>query len=319
MSETAGSRTGILTVAKLMIAAAWADGEISEDEKLCMKDLLLHLPDAGLDAGIQVTAQEWAMLDMYLESPMAEEELLQLVESLRHQITDSNDKKIVMDYLRQITSVDGELSADEQKMLAEIEDELKGSRSGFMNSLRKLFGKSVDKRSTAVAASVSREAYFDEFINNKVYYELQKQLHEEGKTLDVADNELRRMALAGGLMARIVYVDHTVTKAEIDSMAGVIQRYWDTDAETAVLIANVAVAAVDYDYDFFRMTREFYEDTTREERIAFLDVLFNVAVSDGQATLNEIEEIRMVSRGINLANEDFINAKVKIPREKRAG
>ena len=319
MSETSGSRTGILTVAKLMIAAAWADGEISEDEKLCMKDLLLHLPDAGLDAGLQVTAQEWALLDMYLEAPVAEEELLQLVESLRHLITDSNDKKVVMDYLRQVVSVDGHLSADEQNMLDEIESELIGSKSGFMNSLRKLFSKSVDKQSTAVAGSVSREAYFDEFINNKVYYELQKNLHAEGKTLDVADNELRRMALAGGLMARIVYVDHTVDKAEIDSMAQVIQDYWNTDKETAVLVANVAVAAVDYDYDFFRMTREFYEATTREERIAFLDVLFNIAVSDGQATINEIEEIRMVSRGINLANEEFINAKIKIPREKRAG
>lgn len=319
MSESAGSRTGILTVAKLMIAAAWADGEISADEKLCMKDLLLHLPNAGLDAGLQVTAQEWAMLDMYLESPVEDEELLQLVESLRHLITDSNDKQIVMDYLRQVASADGDLTDDEQKVLDEIENELKGSSSGFMNSLRKLFGKSVDKRSTAVAASVSREAYFDEFINNKVYYEMQKQLHEEGKTVDMADNELRRMALAGGLMARIVHVDHSVAKAEIETMAGVIQRYWNVEKETAVLIANVAVAAVDYDYDFFRMTREFYEATTREERVAFLDVLFNVAVSDGQATLNEIEEIRMVSRGINLANEEFINAKIKIPREKRAG
>ena len=319
MAETSDSRAGILTVAKIMIATAWADGEITDDEKLCIRDLLLHLPNAGLDAGIQMTAQEWATLDMYLESPVAEGELSQLVDELRAIISDSSDKKVVMDYLHKIVTVDGELSADELAMLDGIENELTSSSgSGFMRSIRKLFGRSVDRRGEAVAKSATREQYFDVFINNKVYYELQQKLQNEGKSLNFPEKELRRMGLAGGLMARIVYVDHTVTKAETDTMTHLIQDFWQTDTETAVLIANVAIASVDYDYDYFRMTREFYEETTREERIGFLDVLFNIAASDGQATVNEIEEIRMVSRGINLANEEFINAKIKIPRDKRA-
>lgn len=315
MSETTASRTGILTVAKIMIAAAWADGEISEDEKMCIKDLLFHLPDAGLDAGIQLTAQEWATLDMYLESPVDDGEVVQLVEQLKSILTEKNDRKMVLDYLRQIVTIDGELTADELALLDEIENELSGASStGFMSSLRKLFGGSVDRRSTAVSQTATREQYFEDFVQNKVYYELQR----NGKGLDIADKELRRIGLAGGLMARIVYVDRTVTKAETDTMAEVIQNYWGTDAETAVFIANVAISSVDTTYDYFRMTREFYEATTLEERVSFLDVLFNIAASDGQATFDEIEEIRMVSRGLNMPNETFINAKIKIPREKRA-
>lgn len=298
-----------------MIAAAWADGAISEEEKLCIKDLLFHLPDAGLDAGIQLTAQEWSSLDMYLESPVEDAEIVQLVDQLKSVLTDNNDRKIVMDYLHQIATIDGELSGEELAVLNEIENELtSSSSSGFMSSLRKMFGGSVDRRSTAVSQSATRDQYFNDFIQNKVYYELQR----NGKSLNIADQELRRIGLAGGLMARIVYVDHTVTKAETDTMAEVIQRYWGTDEETAVFIANVAIASVDTTYDYFRMTREFYEETTPEERIAFLDVLFNIAASDGQATFNEIEEIRLVSRGLNMPNETFINAKIKIPREKRA-
>ena len=315
MSETTASRTGILTVAKVMIAAAWADGEISEDEKLCIKDLLFHLPDAGLDAGIQLTAQEWASLDMYLEAPVDDSEVMQLVEQLKGILTNKNDRKIVIDYLHQIVTIDGELTPDELAMLDEIENALTSSSStGFMSSLRKLFGGSVERRSTAVSQSATRDQYFEDFVHNKVYYELQR----NGKSLDIADKELRRIGLAGGLMARIVYVDHTVTKAETDTMAEVIQNYWGTDAETAVFIANVAISSVDTNYDYFRMTREFYEATTPEERVAFLDVLFHIAASDGQATFNEIEEIRLVSRALNLPNETFINAKIKIPREKRA-
>lgn len=315
MPETSNSKTGILTLAKIMIAVAWADGEISEDEKLCIKDMLFHLPSAGLDAGIQLTAQEWTALEMYLESPADEAELLQLVEQLKSVITDKNDRQIVLDYLHQIVSVDGDLSANESAMLAEIENELSSSSStGFMGSLRKLFSGSVERRSTAVSQSATRDQYFTDFVKNKVYYELQR----SGKSIDITDRELRRMGLAGGLMARIVYVDQSVTKAETDTMARLIQNFWGTDEDTAVFIANIAVSSLDTTYDYFRMTREFYEETTPEERIAFLDVLFNIAASDGQATFNEIEEIRLVSRGLNLPNETFINAKLKIPREQRA-
>lgn len=315
MPETSNSKTGILTLAKIMIAVAWADGEISEDEKLCIKDMLFHLPSAGLDAGIQLTAQEWTALEMYLESPADEAELLQLVEQLKSVITDKNDRQIVLDYLHQIVSVDGDLSANESAMLAEIENELSSSSStGFMGSLRKLFSGSVERRSTAVSQSATRDQYFTDFVKNKVYYELQR----SGKSIDVTDKELRRMGLAGGLMARIVYVDQSVTKGETDTMARLIQNFWGTDEDTAVFIANIAVSSLDTTYDYFRMTREFYEETTPEERIAFLDVLFNIAASDGQATFNEIEEIRLVSRGLNLPNETFINAKLKIPREQRA-
>ena len=66
------------------------------------------------------------------------------------------------------------------------------------------------------------------------------------------------------------------------------------------------------------MTREFGAATTREERLRFLDVLFQIALADGFVTYEETEEIRLISQGINLANEEFIAAKIKIPRDKRA-
>jgi uncharacterized membrane protein YebE (DUF533 family) len=51
--------TFILTLGKVIIAAAWADGEVAHDEMNCLKDLLFRLP--GL------TGREWAMLEMYTE------------------------------------------------------------------------------------------------------------------------------------------------------------------------------------------------------------------------------------------------------------
>jgi len=43
-----------------------------------------------------------------------------------------------------------------------------------------------------------------------------------------------------------------------------------------------------------------------------VDLLFAVSAADGQMSLDEIEEIRVISRGLNLTHKDFIDAKLKI-------
>ncbi|MFQ5626516.1 MAG: TerB family tellurite resistance protein [Methyloligellaceae bacterium] len=70
--------------------------------------------------------------------------------------------------------------------------------------------------------------------------------------------------------------------------------------------------------DYYRLTREFFSNTTREERVRFLDVLFNVADADGQVSVEEIEEIRTITRSLKLEHHEFIAAKLKVPKGRRA-
>ncbi len=319
MAQQADPKVRILTLAKVMIALAWTDGEITYEEKECLKDLLFHIPNEGLEAGIQLTAQEWAMLDMYMDSPVGDAERARLVANLQDAINSPADKPIIVAYLTQIVNADGEISPDEAKTLDQIEHAVDESDTGFMDSLNRLFGGAMSRRSTAVADAPNREKHFNDFLNNKVYFEVKQQLANNNKTLDIPDEELRRMGLAGGLMTRIIKVDQEVTTAEIETMVDIIQQYWHTDRETAVLIANVALSYLDEAYDYYRMTRQFGEMTTREERIGFLNVLFQIAAADGKVTISEIEEIRLVAMGINLSNQEFIAAKLTIPRDLREG
>ena len=50
----ADNRTRVLTLAKVLIAAAWADGTLTEEEKNSLKDLIFGLSTGGY----QLTAQE---------------------------------------------------------------------------------------------------------------------------------------------------------------------------------------------------------------------------------------------------------------------
>ena len=68
-----------MALAKVMVAAAWADGNVSLDEINSLKDLLFHLPD--------MTAGDWAQIDIYIDFPVEEAERIRLVEDLRQALS----------------------------------------------------------------------------------------------------------------------------------------------------------------------------------------------------------------------------------------
>ena len=119
-------------------------------------------------------------------------------------------------------------------------------------------------------------------------------------------------------MARAANVDHEVQEGEFDSMVSAIQNNWNLSELEAALVAETAVSTITKGLDYYRMSRQFFESTTGEERVHFMDALFAVADGDGQVSYEEIEEIRTIATVLKLTHKQFIDAKLKIPRERRA-
>jgi hypothetical protein len=89
----------IMTLGKVIVAAAWADGEVAHDEVNSLKDLLFHLPE--------LNARQWAELEIYLESPVDAAERTRLVEELRGEIRSVADKQLAISALHDLVEVDG--------------------------------------------------------------------------------------------------------------------------------------------------------------------------------------------------------------------
>ncbi len=303
----ANNRTNLLTLSKVLVAAAWADGEITVDEQNCLKDIIFHLTDMGTP----LSGQEWSLLEMYMDSPIETAERARLVAELQDAISNSEEKRFVTNALQQMALADGVSDEEEQRIVGEMEQAINQSETGLMDGLNRLLGGALQRRSAAVNAAPNRDDYFDDFIKNKVYYEVQRQMQAAGKSFDLSDDELRKLGLAGGLMARIAKVDHTVTADELRTMADMLEEHWQLAPEAAEFVANVAVSSLDVNYDYYRMTREFSTSTTNEERRGFLVALFLIAGADADVSFDETEEIRLVSRGINVTHQDFIDAKLQ--------
>lgn len=297
----------IMTLAKVLIAAAWADGELTHDEVNSMKDLLFHIP--------QLSARQWASLAIYIEAPVGPAERARLVEELQSAIGSDQDKQLALRTLDDMLHADGQATEQEEQAAAEIKAAVESVDAGLLGRLVKGM---TQRRSQALADAPNREAYFDDFLRNKVYYGLRRRLDLGEARFDLPENTLRHLGLAGGVMAQIARVNPQITDAEVGTMEEALQTHWHLAPEQAAFVAEVAISETASLMDRYRLAREFADACTPEERAEFLDVLFAVAAADGMASYDEIEEIRRIAQSLKLSHEQFIDAKLKLPRARRA-
>lgn len=296
----------IMSLAKVIVAVAWADGEVSHEEINALKDLLFRIP--------ALKAHEWAELDIYIETPVGAEERARLIEDLRRQVRSKQDRDLVFQTLDELTVADGAVTEAERAVIQEIKDNIGSKEFGLSGALSQIIGGAVNRRAQAAP---NREKYLDEFIKNKVYYGVRRRLEKDAASLGLADDRLWKLSLAGGLMGYVAHVDETITDSEFAMIVQELENIWDLSREEATLVAEVATDSTMTTVDYFRFTREFQKLCSYDELVAFLDVLFSVAAADGLATREEIEQIRLVARSLLITHEDFIQAKLKLPANRR--
>lgn len=300
----------ILTLGKVLVAAAWADREVTLDEVNSLKDLLFRLPE--------LTGREWASLEMYIDSPVGESERQRLVEQLKNQLRSAADKRLALHALDELVQAEGEVSPDELEVVQTIQHQIEQVDTSVFGQLGRLVTGSLSRRQASLESAPNREEHFEDFIKNKVFYGLERRLAKDGRQIDLPERDLRLLCLAGGLMARVAHVDLEVTDDELQAMVKALESGWALSEDQARFVAEVAVSEIGPDMDYYRLTRQFFEATDEPQRSEFLKVLFSVADADGQVSHEEIEEIRAISNSLRLTHKRFIEAKLTVPSERRA-
>lgn len=120
-------------------------------------------------------------------------------------------------------------------------------------------------------------------------------------------------------MAHVAWVDHEVCHREREAMSVGLQQLWNLPKEEADLITEMSHTRIMHGLDLVRLTTGLCEYTTIDERKAFLRCLFAIANAADQTSHAEIEEIRRIAKSLELPHQEFINAKLTIPRKDRGG
>lgn len=293
----------ILTLAKVIIAAAWANGEVTHDEVNNLKDLLFHLQD--------LTARDWAELDIYLDSPIDSTERNRLVTELQAAINSPQDKALALTALKEMIEADGDVTEEERAMAQEIEAAIGAVDVSIFSQMGRLMLGPLRRRQQIVTEPYNREIYMEDFVKNRIYFQVRRRLDLGEAELDLPQEDLRKLSLAGGLMARVAHVDREVTESEFSAMVEALRKDWSLSREQAAFVTEIALSEFGVELDPYRLNREFFTATSEQERVRFMDALFAVAKADGEISHYETEEIRLISHGLKLTHQQFIQAKLR--------
>jgi len=304
-------REFIMKLARLVIAAAWADGEIRNEEMNALKDLIFSLPE--------ITGADWAKLEIYLDHPVDAAEARRLLDDVLEGMRSQDDKAMVLDTLRKLAESDGHVSGEEAALLEEVAKAVEAKDAGLLTRLTRLIRGATLKRSSASASGPNRENRIDDFIRNAIYFQLVSEREARGAGLDAPEETIRKLCLAAGLMAKVAWVDEDISSEEKDAIRRALRETWRLSEAEASLVCDISTSRVIKGLDDYRLVRSFYECTTNDERASFMKCLFQVANASEKTSHEEIEQIRNIALGLKLSHREFINAKLTVPKEDRRG
>jgi uncharacterized tellurite resistance protein B-like protein len=295
-------------LARVLAATGWADKTLTSAEIENLKDLLFQFQRSVIDP------REDAMFQMYIKSPVDAAERQRLVEELRETVWSEEDKSYVASALKKMAEADGKVTEEEQAVLDHILASVESVDTGIFGALGRLVRGAMQRRSQAVRNAPNREKFFEDFLKNKVYYEVRRRLDLSHSDIVIQDEDLRKLSLIGGMMAHVAHVDHVVLENETDKLTSILETTWGLSREAALFVTECALADVSRDFDYLRMTREFTELTTAAERNNLLDLLFAVAYADGEVSNEELLEITYIADYLLIRLDRVNQAFLKVAR-----
>jgi len=304
-------RKFIMDLAKLLVAAAWADGELQNEEINSLKDLLFNLEN--------VTGQEWAHLEIYMDSPVSSQEREELLWEVLEKIQSEEDKELVVTTLEKLFQADGVVTEEEKAVLEEIKEGVSdvNINIGVLARLSRMIKATVTERGQTYKSAAQRESQVDDYIENTIYYRLKSESEKKGIKIELPEQKVRQLCLAAGLLARISAVDSDISDQEKRTIKDVLSTQWHLSEQEAEIVTQISCDRTLQGLDYFRLTRGFFECTTIDERRNFIKCLFKIANASNKTSYDETEEIRKISKSLKLTHKDFIEAKLTIPDDER--
>ena len=287
-----------LTLAKLLVALSWADGELQQEELDILKDLIQNIPE--------LTRDERVSIEVYLESPVSPSDRGTLTQQLKRLIRTEKDKEYVLHTLQRIIYADGNVDAKERKLYNLIQQSLEEEESELEEKLQHLFQNVRSKRRNAIKSLPRRERDIDTYLENPIFYRSLRALTSEGVPVQMDKSELEKLCTAGALMACIAQADAVIQPSETAQLKDILHHYWDISEEAATMVTNIAMNEQIAGLNISRMCRKFYDETDYSERMQFFDALIAIAKSDGEVDVNELERLRTIASNFRVPVENTI-------------
>lgn len=276
-------------LAKVLIAAAWADGRLENEELNTLKDFLFGIPEIG--------QEDWQRLMTYLGSPIGPAESRQLVDDLLVEVKGRKDRQIVNEMLDKLVAADGVVSPSEKEFVDEVKSAI-SSRGGLFGALKNRMKGLLGSGSRS--GSTAREEQVEDFVNNEVFHYL---VHAKGNrdAVRLPENDVRRMCLAAGLMAWVLHSDLIIDDEDHAAIEQALVDQWHVRKPEAAAVADAACERVVRGIDFNRLCRTYYETADPAESVELVRRISAMAGAATNGRTKKLEGVQSVAQRLKLS------------------
>lgn len=296
-----------LLLGRALIAAAWADGQLDDDERDALEDLLLGIDD--------ISPETWRALHADLQRPFDQAHRERVFAELDQLVSDraarERASRTIMELVDRLDP-----SSEEAKLLDGLARDLDAGdssepRGGLLARFSAAVSAGLGRRSGTVRQHAADERAWEERMKSR----LADHWPEEEDWPE--DDELHRLCVGAAILAHVVRLDGAVDPGEVTALEAAIGKQWGLGAASAKLATDLVLDETAAGLDLHLLLRAFQRAATEDERKRFLAAVFTVAAGDGIATYDEIEEVRRIGRGLLLSHQHFIAAKLSVPDGRR--
>ncbi|MGE9295255.1 MAG: TerB family tellurite resistance protein [Puniceicoccales bacterium] len=293
-----------LALARVVAVAAWADGEIQPEERDCWKDLVYLLP--GINLG------QWRRLQKLLDTPIMPAMQTRYINALAGYLLTEADRERAIYVLERMMRADGEICAEEAKLMKLFLAKFNETRADGLPMLVQLMDRPLEFRLVAASRVEQEFAPVSEVVAGRV------EDWREGDLgfSDLSEAELRRLCLAGILIACVIQADDYIDERELAAAIDFLAKRWGLEREQAEFVMIVSLSDAFSQLDVLRVSRWLFEVTNLRERKAFLELLFEIASVDSELHPLEIEEIMQICANLHLDHVHFQRCLERIDAEK---
>ncbi|MBD3160671.1 MAG: hypothetical protein GF346_00885 [Candidatus Eisenbacteria bacterium] len=286
-------RVGLL---KILIAAAWADGELSAEEQETIRKI---------ERDLDLPESEQVALDRLFEEPLGLEE----AEEMARDLIPSLSAEERDDWMRRIDRVvrsDAEVDPRERRLLEGLEEAIREADAGpsLLARIRGLFR--------------SDRAAKPERTESGVVRKILQRMPAEAKSRERGGDRFEYATLFGALLYRVAFADGAFTDDEAARLRTLLTGTFAFDEDESQRIVDVIESKAAEDLDRQRLCATFNRVTDMEGRMRLLGCLFIVSEADGEISDAELREMRLIANYLWIGAREFHRVRTRYgPDESR--
>lgn len=288
-----------VSLGKILIAAAWVDGELNEEELECIKSIILRFPS--------ISFEDWRKLKIYLAYPIGPAEQLALVEEFSEKVYLTKHRKQAWAALVEVLKADGMVNVEEKAFALEMNEAIKENSESFLRKLKFfLFKSRIEGEDPWPSPRKGRDKFIHEFFDNPVYFIFRKALLSEKLEIPHSKPELQKVCLFAAILCWLANIDAKITFHEIRTMRKILAEDCGLDDAIAKCILDVAFSIDVSELQLCELSAALADATDQAERNEMFEQLSRLVISDQVVQAEEVECLRTVALYLEIHENTWV-------------